>query len=161
MKRCVDLENSTLPAVISRSNSEAARQLDEQLSKVNQRLHRSVALGAESAVRGELADAYLECSEANWDGYNALPVDPDSFALAKTFLMALPLGTRSPSVGAHPDGQLSLEWYSGPRRSLTISFDPAGELHYAALAGPSRACGTEAFEGEVPQIILELIELVS
>jgi hypothetical protein len=150
-----------LPAVISRSNSETARQLDQQLSQLNRSLHRSVALGAESAVRGELADVYLECSEANWDGYNAFPVDPDSFALAKAFLMALPLGTRTPSAGAHPDGQMSLEWYSGPRRSLTISFDPAGELHFAVLAGPSRACGSEAFDGEVPQINQQLNERVS
>lgn len=149
-----------MPAVISRSNSQTARQLDEQLSRVNASLHKSVALGAQSAVRGELADVYLECSEPNWDGYNALPVDPDSFALARAFLLALPLGTKTPSAGAHPDGQISLEWYNGPRRSLTISFDPVGELHYAALAGPSRACGTTAFDGEVPQIILEQIEQV-
>lgn len=150
-----------MPTVISRSNSETARQLDRQLDQVRESLQRSVALGAESAVRGELADVYLECSEPNWDGYNALPVDPDSFALAKSFLLSLPLGTKAPSAGAHPDGQISLEWYSGPRRSLTISFDPIGELHYAALAGPSRTCGTAAFDGEVPQIILELIEQVS
>jgi len=161
MKPYLDSRTKTLPAVISRSNSETARQLDHQLAQVNKNLHRSIALGAESAVRGELTDVYLECSEANWDGYNALAVDPDSFALAKAFLMALPLGTRAPSAGAHPDGQMSLEWYSGPRRSLTISFDPVGDLHFAALTGPSRACGTEAFDGEVPQILLELIELVS
>jgi hypothetical protein len=149
-----------LTSVIRRSNSETARRLDEQLSRVNASLHRSVALGAQSAVCGELADVYLECREPNWDGFNALPVGPDSFQLAKTFLLALPFGTKTPSAGAHPDGQISLEWYNGPRRSLTISFDPAGDLHYAALTGPSRACGTAAFDGKVPQIILELIEKV-
>jgi hypothetical protein len=131
-----------LPAVISRSNSETARQFESQLLRVKTSLHRSVALGAESAVQGELSDVYLECNETNWDGYNAFPVDPDSFELAKAFLMALPLGTKTPSAGAHPDGQMSLEWYSGPRRSLTISFDPVSDLHYAALTGPSRTCGT-------------------
>ena len=149
-----------MTSVISRSNSETARRLDEQLSRVNASLHRSVALGAQSAVCGELADVYLECREPNWDGFNALPVGPDSFLLAKTFLLALPFGTKAPSAGAHPDGQISLEWHNGPRRSLTISFDPAGDLHYAAMTGPSRACGTTAFDGEVPQIILELIEKV-
>ena len=149
-----------MTAVISRSNSETARRLDEQLSRVSASLHRSVALGAQSAVCGELADVYLECRVPNWDGFNALPVGPDSFLLAKTFLLALPFGTKAPSAGAHPDGQISLEWYNGPRRSLTISFDPSGDLHYAALTGPSRACGTAAFDGEVPQMILELIEKV-
>lgn len=112
-------------------------------------------------MASELADVYLECSEPNWDGFNALPVSYDSFALAKAFLLSLPLGTKVPSAGAHPDGQISLEWYNGPRRSLTISFDPVGDLHYAALAGPSRVCGTAAFDCEVPQIIRELIQQVS
>lgn len=150
-----------MTAVISRSNSDAARQLDEQLSRVNASLHDSIALGAQSAVCGELADVYLECRHPNWDGFNALPVDPDSFELARAFLLSLPLGTSAPSAGAHPDGQISLEWYNGPRRSLTISFDPVGNLHYAAFAGPSRACGTAAFDGEAPHIILELIEQIS
>ncbi len=149
-----------MSAVISRTNSETARQLDRQLSKVTRSLHRSVALGADTAVRGDLADVYLECSQPDWDGFNALPVDPDSFGLARDFLLSLPFGTKQPSAGAYPDGQISLEWYNGPRRSLTISFDPSGELHYAIIAGPSRACGTEAFNGEVPSIILELIERI-
>ena len=89
-----------MSAVINRSNSETARQLESQLLLVRKSLHRSVALGAESAVQGELSDVYLECNEPNWDGYNALPVDADSFELAKAFLMALPLGTKKPSAGA-------------------------------------------------------------
>lgn len=149
-----------LPAVLSRTNSEAAIQLDQQLSKVSRSLHRSVALGAESAVRGDLATTYVECSEPNWDGFNALPVNFDSFALAEQFLIALPLGIQRPSAGAEPDGQMTLEWYSGIRRSISISFDPDGKLHYAALMGASKAFGTEAFAGEIPETILELIDRI-
>jgi hypothetical protein len=131
-----------------------------QLTEIRLGLQRSVAIGTESLVRGELADTFLECSQTNWDGYNALPVDRDSFLLAKRFLLSLPLGTRMPSVSAIPDGQLTLEWYSGPRRSLTISFDPSGDLHYAALIGPSRVSGTEVFADSIPPMILDLIERV-
>lgn len=150
-----------MTAVIGRSNSETGKRLDNQLSRVKAHLDKSIALGAHSVVCGELADVYLECRDPNWDGFNALPVDFDSFALARAFLLSLPFGTKAPAVGAHPDGQISVEWYSGPRRSLTISFDPVGELHYAALTGPSHVCGTAAFDGDVPRIILELIKQVS
>lgn len=135
--------------------------MDDQLAKVNRRLQRSVALGHESHIRGELTDVFMECSQANWDGFNALPVSLESFQLAQRFLLALPLGTAAPSIGAVPDGQITMEWYAGPRRSLTICFDPAGHLHFAALAGPSRCCGTELLGDSVPETILKLIQRVS
>lgn len=55
-----NLRVKTLTAVLSRSNSEAARQVDDQLAKVNRRLQRSVALGHESHIRGELTDVFME-----------------------------------------------------------------------------------------------------
>ena len=153
-------EGNQLPVVLNRTNSDAAKQLDQQLQKVSRRLHRSVALGAESVVRGDLANTYVECSEPNWDGFNALPVSFDSFLLAERFLIALPLGIKRPCAGAEPDGQMTLEWYSGIRRTISISFDPEGKIHYAALMGASKAFGTESFVYEIPDTILELIQRV-
>lgn len=150
-----------MTTVLSRSNSDTARQVDKQLAKVNRTLQGSVAIGMLSQVDGELADVYMECSEPDWDGHNAFPVDPDSYLLAKHFLLSLPLGIRRPSVGAEPDGMMTLEWYSGVRRTLSISFDPEGKLHYAALIGASRPYGTESFTDDVPQLLLELIRRVS
>jgi hypothetical protein len=109
----------------------------------------------------ELATIAQECSSANWDGYGAAPVSEETFDQASAFLESLPLGTPAPSVGAEPDGHLTLEWYRSPRLTLSVSASPDGDLHYAALVGPAKAYGTEPFLGEVPQVILDLIHRVA
>jgi hypothetical protein len=57
---------------------------------------------------------------------------------------------------------LTLEWHSSPRRTLSVSITPEGDLHYAALLGPrKKAYGTEPFFDEVPKAILDLIGQVA
>lgn len=150
-----------MSTVLSRSNSDAARQIDDQVEKVNRCLHRSFVIGTESQVRGELADVFIECMEPDWDGFNALPVTFETYQLAERFLLCLPLGIRRPSIGAEPDGHMTLEWYGGVRQSLSVSIDPSGFVHYAALIGPEREYGTRVFVDSIPQVILELIQRVS
>ena len=104
-----------------------------------------------------LADVWQECREANWDGYDALPVTQDTLRNTYTFLEALPLGFPRPSISADPHGHFSLEWYRNPRRVLSVGITPDGLLHYAALLGPNKVCGTETFFGEILKTILELV----
>lgn len=150
-----------MSTVLSRSNSDAGRQVDDQLWRINRRLHGSFAIGTVSQVRGELADVFLECMDADWDGHNALPVTYETYQLAERFLLNLPLGIRRPSIGAEPDGHLTLEWYGGVRRSVSVSIEPSGFVHYAALVGPEREYGAKVFGDSVPQVILDLIKRVS
>lgn len=131
-----------------------------RIADCSRQLQKSVVFGIESVIRGELADVWDECSKPNWDGYNALPVTWDAFHFAEQFLRSLPLGTPAPAVGAEPDGQITLDWGRAPRRRLSVSVSPDGDLHYAALLGPGKTCGTEPFFGEVPQMILSLIRQV-
>lgn len=141
--------------------SRAANFVRDSLARCERGLQKSAALGVEALIRGELADAWDECSVAGWDGYNALPVTWDSLNLAEQFLRSLPLGSPLPSLGAEPDGHVTMEWGRRPRRRLSISFSPDGELHYAALTGPGRTCGSEPFLGEVPETIMRLIRQVA
>jgi hypothetical protein len=113
-----------------------------------------------TAATEEVAAISQECSSGNWDGYGAAPIGEETLFQACSFLEALPLGTRAPSVGAEPDGHITFEWYRSPRRTLSVSVSPESDLHYAALVGPAKAYGTEPFLGEVPQVILDLINRV-
>jgi hypothetical protein len=140
--------------------SDSAQFVDESARRGPSELRESNAFGPESAVRAELASVWNECRYPNWDGYEALPVSQDSLRNAYLFLESLPLGFPGPSIGVEPDGQLTLEWHHSARRTLSVSLSPDDELHYAALFGPSRVYGTEAFFGEVPVSILELIRRV-
>lgn len=137
--------------------SPAAQFVQMELTRHNRRLHQSAAIGLESVIREELADVWEECSQPDWDAYNAMPVTWDTYQVARRFLLALPLGTALPSVGAVPNGHITLEWHLAPRRTLSVSISPDDELHYAALLGPGRTCGTEPFFDEVPKRILDLI----
>lgn len=155
----IALRQST--AVTSSGASETAGFVAEQIQKWRRQLQDSYALGQQA--KGSLTELYQvfdECRQANWDGYGAAPVSARAFQLASEFLEALPLGTSAPSIGAEPDGHLTLEWHRSPRRTLSVSVSPDGELHYAALIGTSKHYGTEPFYGEVPKTIAELIQLV-
>lgn len=151
----------SLGSLTTGGSSGAARFVAQQFEQGWRRLRDSNSLGAgvEAAFQ-ELHGVAEECGLPNWDGYGAAPVNSETLRQAYRFLAALPLGTTAPSVGAEPDGQITFEWYHSVRRTLSVSISPEGELHYAALLGPSKAYGSEPFFGEVPQVILDLIRRV-
>jgi hypothetical protein len=137
--------------------SATAHYVEEAADEGFRPLQESTALGIESVVCHELASVWEECRNPNWDGYGALPVTRETLRNAYCLLESLPLGFPAPSIGAEPDGHLTLEWHCSSRRTLSVSVSPEGELHYAGLFGPNRAYGTEVFFGELPASILELV----
>ncbi|MHB1037431.1 MAG: hypothetical protein ACYC35_21105 [Pirellulales bacterium] len=140
--------------------SEEARFVYQAVQETRRRLRDSNALGLGGSMRDEFAAVWEECREADWDAFQAAPVSQATLRCAYLLLESLPLGCPGPSIGAEPDGDLTLEWYVGPRRTLSVSVNAEGDLHYAAIFGPSRAYGTEAFWGEIPNGILGLIRRV-
>jgi len=143
---------------LSSGASETARVIADGIAQWRSRLQDSYALGQRAkGSLTELCQVFDDCRHANWDGYGARPVAESAFRLASQFLEALPLGTPAPSVGAEPDGHLTLEWHRSPRRTLSLSMSPEGDLHYAALLGTSKRYGTEPFCGEAPPVIVDLI----
>jgi hypothetical protein len=152
----------SLGAVPTRASSETARYVCNEVSRGRRYLRSSYSLGLGiSGVIEDVLRVAQQYASANWDGYGAAPVVEETSMQACSFLEALPLGTPAPAVGAEPDGHLTLEWHRAPRRTLSISISPDGDLHYAALLGPAKAYGTEPFLGEVPQTILDLINRVA
>lgn len=145
---------------MTRGFSDAAKYVERAASAGWRKLNESHAFGIESTIRHELGTVWDECRQADWDGFGALPVTEDTLRNAYLFLESLPWGFPAPSVGAESDGQLTFEWHRGPWRTLSISVTPDGDLHYAALVGPNRIYGTEAFFGEVPEAILDIVRRI-
>lgn len=108
----------------------------------------------------ELGTVWSECSAPNWDGFGAVAVSQDTLRNMYCLVESLPPGFPVPSVGAEPDGSLTLDWYHSPRRTVSVSTNETGELHYAALLGPNRHFGTEVLSGEVPERIRALVDEV-
>lgn len=145
--------------VLTRGYSREAAYVYIQGEKARKQLRDSYALGwGGESVFADLDEVQQECSEQGWDGYKATPVSPESHELAAAFLKALPIGVPVPSISADPDGQITLEWYISPRKTVSVSVSQEGELHFSALNGSSSTYGSEPFYGKAPRSIIELIQ---
>src|SRR5438046_2126760 len=99
-----------------------------------------------------------DCRHPDWDGFGANPIEQATFTAASALIDSLPLGFPRPSIGADPDGQITLEWHRSPRRTLSVSIDPDGFLHYAGLFGASKRYGTLTYFSTVPDELLQLVQ---
>ena len=145
----------------SKGESVEANFVKDELKKIQDQFD-SYTIGRRAVDSfNHLYQVFMECRNPNWDGYGAHAVSDDTFQLAYNFLTSLPLGTPPPSFGAEPDGDITIEWYQSPRKTLSVSISPNGELHYAALIGSRKNYGTEPFFGEVPEAVIDLIRKVS
>jgi len=143
----------------TRGNTATAGYIDTTTQNQKGYFDQSVTLGKQTAYN-ELFAFWQECKFPNWDGYNAFAVQEETVIKTYWFIEALPLGYPLPSVGAEPDGHLTLEWYSNARWILSVSISPEGMLYYAALFGAISERGSDYFWGEIPKSILELIKEV-
>jgi hypothetical protein len=146
-------------AVMSRGASDAARYVGRRSEEATRRLRNSAFLGLRSVLE-ELVAVAEECALPNWDGHGAAPITEAVLREAYRVLESTPMGFPSASLGAEPDGQITLEWHMSPRRTLSVSVSAEGELHYAAILGASKVYGTEPFLGDFPKAILDLIRRV-
>lgn len=130
--------------------------MDRAARKCRVALHQFSTLGNRAAV-DELFEVWQECRRPGWDGHGALAVEQETLDAAYQLLESLPFGFPLPSIGAEPDGQLTLEWRRSPCRVLSVSVDPAGYLHYAGIFGTNKNYGTLTLFSKAP---VELIQLV-
>lgn len=136
-----------------------ARYVEEQSLQQRNHALNSIALGsARKRLLDELFDLNEECRCKGWDGYSADPITIETYRKVYAFIESLPNGLLAASIGAEPDGSVSLEWHKNSRHTLSVSIAPTGEIHYAALIGLSISFGTVPFYGEVPEIVLTLAQ---
>jgi preprotein translocase subunit Sss1 len=128
--------------------------IDQTARKPRQEFRQSV-LGHQEAFE-ELAEVWEECRKPGWDGYGARAAEQETLRNTYQVIEALPLGFPRPSISAQPDGQLTLEWYRSPTRTLSISIDPDGYIHYAGLFGVEKHFGTVPFLGGLPAKVVQL-----
>jgi len=102
----------------------------------------------------QLIDVFLQCSKAGWEDEDSEAVDRETLMIAKKFVESLPMAYRTPTISGEPDGHINLEWYVHPHRILTVSINPNGILHWAALIGAEDPRGSCPFYGEMPRTLL-------
>jgi hypothetical protein len=146
----------------SNAQSEDARRILSLLEGIRQHLLTSYAVRANrESLLEDLEELRIEASRPGWDGYEAVPMNLDSFDFAKAFIKALPTTAPLPELSADPDGEVSLDWSFGDRRALTVSIGPTGRCSFAWLLGQRSNRGTDWIEDEIPSsIAFALRELV-
>ena len=108
-----------------------------------------------------LNEAYDECSESNWDGYDAFPITAGAYEEALSLLRALPSDLPMPEIVPEPDGSIGLEWQQGPDRIFAVSVSGKGVIVYAGLFGKGvKAHGTEVFNDSLPQGVVGSIKRI-
>lgn len=108
----------------------------------------------------ELAEVANSCASPDWEAHGSEAVKPQTVGHAHRLIEALPSGYPLPSLGAEPDGHITLEWYRATDRLLSVSVSPDGILYWAALLGDEDPRGSCHFDGEVPDTILYWIDRV-
>ena len=106
----------------------------------------------------ELDEIYRECSKEDWDGYGALPVSQKAYYEAIRFLKAWPLSLPVPELEPEPEGDIGFEWNFGKNKVFATSVHGTNFITYAGLLGAgNKTHGTEAFDGAIPQEIINKI----
>lgn len=77
-----------------------------------------------------------------------------TIVFARSFIQSLPLSFQSPAIEPEPDGDISIEWYRGKRKTLTVSINSVGTIAWAALVGSEDPRGSVNFTGKTPETIL-------
>jgi hypothetical protein len=140
-----------------RGVSETAGKLDEIVEKMLRDCSPSVILDKDTLLQ-EINEVFEECSVDNWDGYDAKAIDYDSYIEAIRFARSLPTTIPLPEIAVDPDGEVSFEWYQGPRRVFIMSIGSRNEIIYAGLFGFNKVNGTECFYDEIPKTILDNLD---
>ena len=112
--------------------------------------------GLRRAGREAMAEAYRECSAANWDGHGASSADPLSASWACEVVATLLPILGLPHHSFDPDGDALMEWYLAPDRTLDLSVGTNGEVRYAVVIGGARITGIEQFAEGLPPGLLSV-----
>lgn len=110
----------------------------------------------------ELEEIYNQCSENNWDGYNAIKISKRDFDIVKNIIFNWNENLTLPNLGCTPQGDFTFEWYKDINNfiSITIYINIKEEIifYYAGYINGSLIHGNCEYNKDyLPEIILNYI----
>jgi len=141
--------------------SEELRKLVDTINSVYDQLNvEEVLQDIKFDLISELEEIAVECKAPDWDGYDALPIEPRTLELAKRFVYALPEELPLPEAAPEPDGSISLDWIWSNDRVFSLSIGKTDELSYAWIDNGDRGYAVAKFDGKsVPKRVIETIRV--
>lgn len=159
---CADRLNSSFLSFPSNLGvSKGADAIEKQAEELQNTFAQSLTIGkhVKETLRS-LAKAIEECSIEGWDGYGGKAIDELSCVRAISFSQMLPMHLPVPEIYIDSDGEVTFEWYLGPRKVFSVTVRGNDELAYAGLFGANKTYGTECLDDELPETILDNISRV-
>ncbi|MCI0537161.1 MAG: hypothetical protein L0Z50_18240 [Verrucomicrobiales bacterium] len=94
-------------------------------------------------LEGALSSIKDNCSNANWDGPNAIPVTDRTIRLtaqiAEILYAMVPRGTPAPDLIPEADGEICISWTVTAHRVFSLSIAPHGKINFAGQFGEEGA----------------------
>jgi len=111
----------------------------------------------------DLQELIEEHSVVGWDGDQAPALSALTVENTRIFLSALPKNIPDPEFAVEPDdGAISLEWYGGYRKVVSVSIHESQRLAFAALQGTDVSNGAYRFDEEhIPATVLSTIREIT
>jgi len=148
--------NNVLEVSPSFGVSPEADRLQSLFQDLDRGTLQSVSLGKQrtDALR-QLYGAFCETCQPDWDAYGGSATSFEAYVKAEKFIKTLPANIPAPEIAIDPDGEVSLEWFRGPRQVFSVSIGPSDKLTYAGIFGASNTHGEETLNFQIPKVVLQ------
>lgn len=142
--------------------STEANNVRQNAAAVIRSVEKSQALFGDKALAiSQMELLAQECSDPNWDGYDAIGIDALAIKNTESFLRALPDSIPMPEFAPEPDGTISLDWILSKHRMFSLSIGQSRRFAYAWLEGTERGHAVARFDGyNIPERILHDIHSI-
>ncbi len=109
-------------------------------------------------IINKIMEVEKEASKKNWDGYDALPVNPEASNYAVRLMILFPVWIPEPDVIPESDGHIAFDWGITSKKLFSVSISPTGHLHYSGMNGKNKISGSEKIGDVFPKHIADFIK---
>ena len=138
-------------SVFSKISKRSRRNLQALLLKRQSTQFEFTYSGSDRAgANASLSRIGSECSDENWDGFDAAPISLKAISNARKILESIPPYLAVPEVSPQPDGFIGFEWYVSNKFIFEISIGAKPIIYYAGNFHGNKISGREKMGSSLP-----------
>jgi hypothetical protein len=94
----------------------------------------------------ELEQIKHECSCFNWDGYDANPINLESYSALKQILIFYDFNIYPTNITIENDGKLAIEWYKNNYNIISLLIESSNKIYYYMFINQKMKHGTITYK---------------
>lgn len=142
--------------VMSPGVSDESQQIAKYINKIFNDELKTMSLGWRNSLIQDLEEIQDECSEKNWDGYQADPISPLTIAAGKEFLRLLPDHIAKPEIVPETEGEIGFLWKKGREITFLLSVN-SKTIFFVEKVGSYKSHGEMKLQSSLPDKIKETL----